>query len=296
MSEIINDIFAEDKVRVSVIIPAYRDTERLRKCLKCLERQTLAADLFEIIVVNNDPDEGLELSSDTHNLIVLEEPRPGSYAARNRGLEVARGAVIAFTDSDCLPDADWLAQGLAALAQSGADRVAGQVRVFATNRPPSAVECYETFFAFDQPANVASGVAITANLIARAVVFEAIGAFDDTLLSGGDVEWNQRATVAGFSLSYVDGCRVLHPARSNWDEISRKASRVIGGKIAIDPEYSVSLARSLMPPVEACIRILKTPSRSLRDKVLAFYVAYRLKVYRYSIHRRLRLGTAHAER
>jgi glycosyltransferase involved in cell wall biosynthesis len=43
------------------------------------------------------------------------EARPGSYAARNTGIELARGDILAFTDADCLPAADWIEHGLAAL-------------------------------------------------------------------------------------------------------------------------------------------------------------------------------------
>ncbi|MEM9975984.1 MAG: glycosyltransferase, partial [Pseudomonadota bacterium] len=71
---------AERTLAASVIIPVFRDTERLRKCLRCLEQQTLPADRFEIIVVNNDPEEQLRLASATHRLVLLDEPTPGSYA------------------------------------------------------------------------------------------------------------------------------------------------------------------------------------------------------------------------
>ena len=49
---------------VSVIIPTYRDTRRLRECLRALSLQTYPRASFEVVVVNNDPDEELDLGTE----------------------------------------------------------------------------------------------------------------------------------------------------------------------------------------------------------------------------------------
>lgn len=51
-------------------------------------------------------------------VVCVREARPGSYAARNAGLHVARGDVYAFTDADCIPTPDWLTTGLATFKES----------------------------------------------------------------------------------------------------------------------------------------------------------------------------------
>jgi glycosyltransferase involved in cell wall biosynthesis len=66
----------------------------------------------EVIVVSDGGDQALipDLSGlrDILKLNVLHVPRGGPALARNRGLEVARGAVVVFIDDDCLPEPEWL--------------------------------------------------------------------------------------------------------------------------------------------------------------------------------------------
>ena len=125
------------KPRISVIIPVHNGAHSLGACLGALESQTLArGDEFEVIVVDNGSTDEL---ADTRRLFPgvrwLEEAAPGSYAARNRGLRQAAGEIIAFTDADCLPDAAWLRQGVAALAAGPATVVGGEVPCARSGRP-----------------------------------------------------------------------------------------------------------------------------------------------------------------
>jgi glycosyltransferase involved in cell wall biosynthesis len=102
---------------VSVVVPVRDAATTLPRCLGALAAQTLADDRYEVIVVDNGSrDESVEIARRAPHAHVLEEPRPGAYAARNRALGAARGGVLAFTDPDCAPDPDWLEAALAALA------------------------------------------------------------------------------------------------------------------------------------------------------------------------------------
>jgi glycosyltransferase involved in cell wall biosynthesis len=85
-------------MKVSVIIPVYRDWDMLQNCLNHLSNQSYPKDTFEIIIVNNDQD-----SVPPQNFIfpsnstIVIEAIPGSYAARNTGIMVATSEIIAFT-------------------------------------------------------------------------------------------------------------------------------------------------------------------------------------------------------
>src|SRR5262245_5241730 len=132
---------------VSVIIPVYNDIARLAVCLDALAQQSYPADRLEIIVVDNGstPPVAQALAQQYPRVTFAHEPTPGSYAARNRGIQLATGTVIAFTDSDCIPSPDWIESGAAALSGTPhCGLAAGRIDMFYVNpERPSAVELYE---------------------------------------------------------------------------------------------------------------------------------------------------------
>ena len=219
---------------ISVIIPVFDDADRLRLCLSALAEQTYPHDRFEVIVVDNGSAEPpRDLVESFPFCCFVEESKPGSYAARNRGLEIARGDVLAFTDSDCIPDPNWLAAGqqeLAANPQCGF--VGGRIQVFPRDEQrPTAVELYDMVFGLRQHSNIAQFQhAATGNMMTRRATFERCGPFDDRLKSGGDSEWGHRVTAHGLHGIYAPDAVVRHPARRTWDEIVRQSRRHAGGR------------------------------------------------------------------
>ena len=97
---------------ISVIIPTFNRPGPLRDCLSALARQTLPLGSFEIVVVDDGSPRPLELDpagwAQAFSLRVVRQENTGPAGARNRGVEAARGAIVAFTDDDCLPTPDWL--------------------------------------------------------------------------------------------------------------------------------------------------------------------------------------------
>lgn len=105
---------------VSVVIPAYRRPELLRKAVKSALAQDMAANRFEVIVVDSSPDDANarlieEMIRDNRgaSLKLLRKPPEGPGPSRMFGAGQAQGRVIAFLDSDCLAEPDWLTAGLA---------------------------------------------------------------------------------------------------------------------------------------------------------------------------------------
>jgi glycosyltransferase involved in cell wall biosynthesis len=184
---------------VSVIVPVFNDAERLKVCLRALEDQTYLKQLYEVIVVDNGSEESVEpVVAEFGHARVSHEERSGSYAARNRGLALARGEIIAFTDADCIPAADWIEKGVANLLRlSHCGLIAGRVDVFPQDpHRPTAVELYESRTALLQKEYVEDGgFGATANMFTRRAVFERVGLFDGGLKSGGDIEWSRRVAL-----------------------------------------------------------------------------------------------------
>lgn len=218
---------------VSVIVPFYNNETELVEALRALSLQTYPSDRFEVLLVDNSPKPNLSISTGlAPNVKVLHEPKPGSYSARNAAIRVARGTILAFTDSDCLPSKSWLVEGVKGVLESGySARVAGRVVINtcqARDANLSVNEIYETIYSFPQREYCALGYSVTANLFSPREFFNSVGLFNDRLFSGGDVEWGKRASGQGIPLIYRHECIVGHPCRST-SELIRKSIRVIGG-------------------------------------------------------------------
>ena len=191
---------AATSIEVSVIIPVYNDIDRLTPCIDALAAQVLPQDRFEVIVIDNGPTAGFDdrratisgMLSGMLHAHVLHEPKPGSYSARNLGLEMAVGRVLAFTDADCVPDPNWLAAGLAYLDErEDAAAAAGSITVFAADPAArTAAELYELRHGFRVGKYIeTASFGPTANLFVRRTALLEVGPFDATLMSGGDKEW-----------------------------------------------------------------------------------------------------------
>jgi glycosyltransferase involved in cell wall biosynthesis len=203
--------------QVSVVVPVRDSAQVLADCLDSLAAQQQAPP-FEVVVVDNGSSDGTGELARAHAVVdrVVAEPVRGSYAARNAGIAVALGSVLAFTDADCRPHPGWLRHGVAALAD--ADLVGGKV-VAAVSAHPTTWERYDRAVYLDQGRAVhEEGYAATANLLVRAEVFARVGLFDARLRSSGDLEWGQRATAAGHRLVHAPDAAVTHlPRRSAAD-------------------------------------------------------------------------------
>src|SRR5690606_18155071 len=142
---------------VSVIIPTYRDWESLAQCLDALKNQTYPASSIEILVVNNDTGQLVPSGcASSPNVRILQESKAGSYAARNRGLVEAKGELIGFTDSDCIPEPDWIANAVAEASRQdgGLFRITGPVNLFRRQGGSWMAWKFESITAFNQKHNV----------------------------------------------------------------------------------------------------------------------------------------------
>lgn len=253
----------------------------MQTCLAALAAQTYPQERFEVVVVNNDP---MDPPPDFHvqeNVLLAEESKPGSYAARNRGLALARGEIIAFTDADCVPTPTWLESAVRMLLQ-GHQRLAGRVELFYRGERLSPAELHEREFAFDQR-NFAEqgGTAATANMIAWRAIFDKVGGFDEHLLSGGDMEWGWRAQKAGFPIVYAPSVVVRHPARHSVRELWLRQKRIVAFDLYLEPKrpsHLPLLVAQLRPPVRLAVSLLRRGGMNLREVLTLSGVFYLLRL------------------
>jgi glycosyltransferase involved in cell wall biosynthesis len=210
-----------DTPTVSVIVPVRDNPAGIEALVARLAAQSLPLEQFEVVI----GDDGSRRGSLAHFaqggswVRVSHGGRHTSYAARNRAVAAARGSVLAFCDSDCLPSEDWLERGLAALERT--DVAAGEVRFFVT-RPPNVWALLTVDMFLDQARNVQLARAVTANLFLRRSLFDAVGGFDESLPSGGDYDFVRRCVAHGLHLSYAADAVVEHPAINHGRTFLRK--------------------------------------------------------------------------
>lgn len=281
---------------VSVIIPAFNDQHGVGACMAALVKQHLPGIDTEVIVVDNGSDPPLTIDP-----AIMPRPQlirclnPGAYAARNAGIEAARGNILAFTDADCIPDPNWIRAGVNALETCG-DRciVGGEVAI---HRPihPTATELYQTITGFGQRDNIERlGFSVTANLFVRRHQFNQIGGFNESLLSGGDLEWSWRASAAGCLLRYAPDAIVRTQPRKTLTDAIRQTRRVAGGRLHMNAMTWASMSPPVLGPkrtaFQAACWILRHPDLDVADRVRVFVVATILKLVHTLETLRLRLG------
>ncbi|WP_322744411.1 MULTISPECIES: glycosyltransferase [unclassified Coleofasciculus] len=220
---------------MSVIIPVYNDAERLKLCLEALENQTYPKTGYEVIVVDNASDEAADIKgvvAQFGQAIAAYESTPGSYAARNKGISLAKGEVIAFTDADCIPASDWIEKGVENLLKvSNCGLLAGNIEVFPKDiNRPTLVELFEIANAFPQKQHLRDmKYGATANLLTFKSVIQEVGTFNQDLKSGGDLDWGRRVYDHGYEQVYAEEVRIAHPARASFNQIYQKVVRLAGG-------------------------------------------------------------------
>lgn len=228
-------------VKVSVVVPTYKRPQLLRSCLHALAGQDFPADAYEIIVVDDADSEetrllvenfpgaaqavetepasrsGGEPGSRPQILYAAAADTQGPAAARNLGWQKARGEIIAFTDDDCLPEADWLQQGVAAI-RSGLDAASGQI-IVPTQMPPTDYE--------KNVARLAESEFVTANCFVRRCVLKACGGFDERFRMAWreDSDLQFQILERAYKLGRVPGARVVHPVRQAPWGVSIKEQR-----------------------------------------------------------------------
>jgi glycosyltransferase involved in cell wall biosynthesis len=217
---------------VSVIVPVRNGEKTIEKLIEALLSQNYQKSYTQIIIVDNSSqDHTIEIIRKYPVILEHENKLASSYAARNKGLSVANGEIIAFTDADCIPKQDWIKEGVCALIEQNSDMAGGKISFLLSARP-SAAELIDSVTFMQNEQNIKNRrAAVTANLFVRKELFGKIGLFKE-VQSGGDFQWTQKATQNGFSLIYTERAIVDHPAR-NLRELLGKSRRVVMGILDI---------------------------------------------------------------
>jgi GT2 family glycosyltransferase len=202
---------------VSLIVATVGRVEELERLLASLEQQSYRH--FEVIVVDQNPDERLAPALSRHPRLAIVHLRSGRglSRARNVGLRIARGTLVAIPDDDCWYPPDLLGRVVEWFASDPRFGLLGvSVRTAegspsGPNSPARPRECAKR--------NI-WGCGVSTALFLRAQVCRDVGEFDENIgvgsasafQSGEETDYILRAFAHGFRMWFEPALTVHHPA------------------------------------------------------------------------------------
>ncbi len=201
--------------KVSVVVCAYNAERTMTLCLASLEK--LNYPNYEVLVVNDgSTDSTREISERFDYIRLINQENKGLSAARNVGIAAATGEIVAFTDSDCVADPDWLNYLVITYVRSGRAAVGGP------NFPPPEDTLVPSAVAVSPggPTHVLLNDEVAehipgCNMAFRKTALEEISGFDPVFRAAGDdVDLCWRLQNQGYQIGFSPAAVVWHFRRN----------------------------------------------------------------------------------
>jgi glycosyltransferase involved in cell wall biosynthesis len=253
--------------RFSVVIPAFNAESTIAETVRAVITQPLARDLFECVVVDDGSSDRTAEVAERAGAVVVRLPKnQGPSAARNAGIERARGQWIAFTDADCVPSRRWLTAFLAAAetADPGTLALAGKTIGLESKTP--AARFMDLVGALDAEAYLRHETmpwVPSCNLAYRRADLLAAGGFDATFRWYETPELHLRiAERLGGKILHMPTAIVMHRHRAAWKSLWQQQMNYGRGYGHFLLRYSDRWPWSLQREARAWARLLLPIARA----------------------------------
>ncbi len=167
-------------MKISIVVPFYNEEKTIERCIRSLLELDYPERDYEILLVNNNSTDGsVDIVKKYPRVRLLHETQQGDFAARNLGLAEATGEIIAFTDSDTAPFADWLQQIRSVMANPEIAIIVGNLQFGPDSHALDLMAAYEeekAKFIFNSEVKEIY-LGYTCNMIVRKKVFDDLGPF-----------------------------------------------------------------------------------------------------------------------
>lgn len=202
----VSDIF------ISIVIPTFNAEKTIYRCLKSIFENKPLVQKSEIIVVDNNSSDETELVVKNFDVAYVKELKQGRSYARNAGLKVSRGQLIAFIDADVVIELDWIEKMSEIVSLSGVGGASCSIEP-SNNDSQYLLNWFRRRVVSQQTAgsfnllNVVCPFSPMINSAACMYSREAltdVGGFDVCLSRHEDIDLSKRVSGAGYHLVGVD--------------------------------------------------------------------------------------------
>lgn len=211
-------------VEVSVVIPTYNRKEKLTKTLDSLSKQDFPKEKFEVVIVDDGSEQDVHSVVESFKRILdikyIKQKKEGPGIARNRGVEIAQGSIICFTDDDCMPERNWLGKFYNYFKDNRGRIIGGLTKVRESNLKALLAQ-----FMANGAINAYIGrekkiiFLPTSNVGLKREIFKHFTFNPCIRYPGGeDLEFFWRIFQAGYNLAYYPDIQVLHLRNENFKE------------------------------------------------------------------------------
>jgi GT2 family glycosyltransferase/GNAT superfamily N-acetyltransferase len=200
---------------VSVVLATFNRHENLRVLLGHLAGQTLPADQFEVIVVDDGSQSPFEGSGEQlgmpGRLKVLRQANAGAAAARHRGILEARGSILVIIDDDMQVPREFLAAHLARHPPGSRRVVIGRIRAApALGQMPLFERFHARLLARWVRTRLHGNALCTGNVSLRRADYLEVGGFDRSLERAEDMDLGLRLEQAGVEVTFAEEAFTVH--------------------------------------------------------------------------------------
>lgn len=210
----------------SVIVPVYNGSATIVHCLDALAQQSTSPDEYEIIIVDDGSTDNTSQVVDQwrhrHPHIHCQQLRQtngGPASARNRGAQIARGALLLFTDADCRPCVTWIE--IFAKLFAADETISAAMGTYASEQDAPAARFaqleFEERYAGMQTQPTLDLVA-TYSAAFRRTIFLKENGFDPSFpkANNEDVEFSYRLSRQGYRMVFAPAATVTHTHVPTW--------------------------------------------------------------------------------
>jgi cellulose synthase/poly-beta-1,6-N-acetylglucosamine synthase-like glycosyltransferase len=199
---------------ISVIIPAYNAASTIRDTIEALLNQNYPKNKYEIIVVDDgSKDDTIKIVKSYKKVRLIQQKHKGPAAARNLGAKKARGSILLFTDSDCIPSKNWIRDMIEPLKNSEIVGVSGTYKTLNKESIVARFVGYEIERNHEMMKKQKYIDFIGSYSAAyRKEIFLKFGGFDESfpIASGEDPELSFRISKAGYKMVFQPKAYVYH--------------------------------------------------------------------------------------